>query len=106
MNLEETLKKCFIFLFIIFITIYIFYSSGYSDYKLHKRVELTNEQIEKFENDIKNNNYIDVNNYVENTKQDYSNKFSKIALSFSNFTSKYVKEGIKGVFDIISDFMS
>ena len=93
MNPEKILKTSLIFLFVIFITLYITHVSGYYEYELHKKVELTNEQIEQFENDIKNNKYIDVNDYVDNTIEDYSNNFSKLSSSFSNFTSKYVKEG-------------
>lgn len=106
MDKETILKRTLIFLFVIFITIYIFYGNSYYNYDLHKKVELTNEQIEKFENDIKNNNNIDINNYIGNTEEDYSNNISDLGLSFSNFTSKYVKEGIKGVLNIISGLMS
>lgn len=106
MDAEIILKRTFIFLFVIFITIYIFYGNSYYNYDLHKKVELTNEQIEKFESDIKNNNNIDINDYVGNTTEDYSNNISDLGLSFSNFTSKYVKLGIKSVLDIISGLMS
>lgn len=105
MDAETYLKRTFIFLFVIFITIYIFYGNSYYNYDLHKKVELTNEQIEKFENDIKNNNNIDINDYIGNTVPDYSNNISDLGLTFSNFTSKYVKEGIKGVLDIIGSLM-
>jgi len=106
MDIEKSVKTLFIFLFIIFITLYITHESGYYEYELHKKVELTNEQIEKFESDVKNNKYVDVNDYINNTVEDYSNNFSKLSSSFSNFTSKYVKEGIKGIFDIISSMIS
>jgi len=103
---EKLLKRSLIFLFVIFITIYIFYGNSYYNYDLHKKVELTNEQIAKFESDIKNNNNIDVNDYLGNTTEDYSNNMSDLGLTFSNFTSKYVKAGIKGMLGIISGLMS
>lgn len=106
MDAEKLLKRSLIFLFVIFITIYIFYGNSYYNYDLHKKVELTNEQIEKFESDIKKNNNIDVNDYIKNTTKDYSNNMSDLGLTFSNFTSKYVKESIKGIFDIINGLMS
>ena len=102
---EKIVKTSLIFLFIVFIVIYISYSNGYYEYELHKRVELTNEQIEKFESDVRNNENIDVNDYVNNTIDDYSNTFSDVGASFSSFTSKYVKEGINGVFKMISKLM-
>ncbi len=103
---EKIVKTSLIFLFIVFIVIYISYSNGYYEYELHKRVELTNEQIEQFESDIKNNENIDINDYTGNVVEDYSNTFSKISSSFSNFTSKYIKEGIEGVFKIISNLIA
>ncbi len=106
MDIERFLKITFIFLFIIFITIYVINKDSYYNYDLHKKVELTNEQIEKFENDIKNNENIDVNDYLGNSVKDYSNSVSDLSLSFSNFTSRYVKKGIKGVLNIIVGLMS
>ena len=106
MKYEQLLKTIFVFLFIIFITIYITHESGYYEYELHKKVELTNEQIQKFESDIKNNVNIDVNDYIDNKMEDYSNNFSKIGASFSSFTSKYIKEGIEGVLNIITNMLT
>ncbi len=105
MDLEKALRTFFIILFIIFVTVYILYNSGYYEYELHKKVELTNEQIEKFENDVKNNKDIDISDYTGNSTNDYSNAFSDVSASFSNFTSKYVKKGINGVFTIIGRLM-
>lgn len=106
MDLEKILKRILIFLFVIFVTIYIFYGNSYYNYDLHKKTELTNEQIEKFENDIKNNVNIDVNNYLSNTNKDYSNNISELGVNFSNFTSKYIKIGIKGILKAITGFIS
>ena len=106
MDAEVILKRTFIFLFVIFITIYIFYGNSYYNYDLHKKIELTSEQIEKFESDIKNNNNIDVNDYISATNEDYSNNISDLGITFSNFTSKYVKEGIRGILNILVGFMT
>ena len=87
-------------------TIYITHESGYYEYELHKRVELTNEQIEKFEEDVKNNINIDVNDYIDNKTEDYSNNFSKLSASFSSYTNKYIKDSIEGIFNIISSMLT
>lgn len=102
MNKEESVKVVFILLFIIFITIYIYQATGYYEYELHKKTELTKEQIKQFEEDIKNNKNIDVTKYIENDAKKYSNEFSKIGSNFSNVTSKYIKKGINEVFKIIN----
>lgn len=106
MEAEKVLKTIMIFLFVIFLTIYISNNKGYYEYGLHKRVELTNEEIAKFEEDVKNNKDIDVNEYLKDSTKDYTNEISRISLSFSNFTSKYIKMGINGVLKTIDKLMS
>lgn len=106
MEKEKVVKTIFIFLFIIFITIYISQASGYYEYELHKKTELTNEEIIKFEKDIKEGKNIDLNDYLENTNKDYSNSFSKMGSSFSNTTSKYIKKGIDEAFKFIESLLS
>lgn len=95
-----------IFLFVIFITIYVSEASGYREYELHKKVELTNEEIKRFETDIKENKNIDINEYIDKENYDYSNNFSKMSNNFSSVTSKYVKKTIKDIFNFISKFLS
>ena len=85
---------------------YISNNKGYYEYGLHKKMELTNEEIEKFENDVKNNKSIDVEKYLKDSTKDYSNEISRLSLSFSNFTSKYIKMGINDLFKTIDKLMS
>ena len=70
MNKESAVKTVFILLFICFLTIYISQATGYYEYKLHKKAELTKEQIKKFENDVKNNEKIDLNDYLKDGVKD------------------------------------
>lgn len=106
MIFEKIFNKTLFFLFLVYLTIFIFAQNNYYDYEAHKRVELTNEEIEKFEYDIKNGNNIDINDYVSKTKDDYSNKLSNISSNFSETTSKYVKSMIKGIIKIIDKYFS
>ena len=106
MKSEKVFRFIMIFLFVIFLTIYMSYGSRYYDSELHKKVELTNEQILKFENNIKNNVDIDLNEYLNNKHNDYSNSFSKISNEFSNFTSKYIKKGISSIIDGVTNLLS
>ncbi len=106
MEAEKVLKTIMIFLFVIFLTIYISNNKGYYEYGMHKRIELTNEEIEKFEEDVKNNRDIDIEEYLKESTKDYSNGISKISLSISNFMGKYIRQGINGVFKTIDKIMS
>ena len=79
MKYENTFKIIFIFLFVIFLTMYISVGSNYYEYELHKKVMLTNEDIKRFEDDVKNNKEVDIDNYIS-SRVDYSNSFSKAFL--------------------------
>ena len=106
MDSEKLIKTTFTILFVIFVTIYISQATGYYEYELHKKSELTKEQIQKFEKDVKEGKKVDLEKYSEYNKKDYSNKFSKAGNKFSNFTSKYVEKGIEGTFKIIDSLLS
>ena len=101
MKYENTFKIIFIFLFVIFLTMYISVGSNYYEYELHKKVMLTNEDIKKFEDDVKNNKEVDIDNYIS-SRVDYSNSFSKASNKMSKETKKYIKQGIEGIFNIFS----
>ena len=101
MKYENTFKIIFIFLFVIFLTMYISVGSNYYEYELHKKVMLTNEDIKRFEDDVKNNKEVDIDNYIS-SRVDYSNFFSKASTKVSKETKKYIKQGIEGIFNIFS----
>lgn len=101
MKYENTFKIIFIFLFVIFLTMYISVGSNYYEYELHKKVMLTNEDIKIFEDDVKNNKVVDIDNYIS-SRVDYSNSFSKASTKVSKETKKYIKQGIEGIFNIFS----
>lgn len=101
MKYENTFKIIFIFLFVIFLTMYVSVGSNYYEYELHKKVMLTNEDIKRFEDDVKNNKEVDIDNYIS-SRVDYSNSFSKASTKVSKETKKYIKQGIEGIFNIFS----
>lgn len=80
---------------------YISVGSNYYEYELHKKVMLTNEDIKRFEDDVKNNKEVDIDNYIS-SRVDYSNSFSKASTKVSKETKKYIKQGIEGIFNIFS----
>ncbi len=102
---EKTFKTSLIIFFIIYITLYISQASGYYDYQLHRRTELTQEQIRKFEKDIKDGRPVDVEEYLKINLKDYNNKFSSYGNSFSNFTSKNVKIILEKTFGLLEQLL-
>lgn len=92
-------------LFITFVTLYISQATGYYEYEQARKVAFTKEQIEQFEQDVKEGKEIDVNNYLENTTKNYQSKLSKVTLNISEGISKYTKLGIEKVFTEISKWI-
>ena len=64
-------------LFIIYIIFYISVESGYYDANITRKTVLTNEKIKAFEQDIKNNKPISLDNYYQEDDKDYSSLVSK-----------------------------
>lgn len=98
-----------IFLLIIifcFFAMFFSSSSGYYEYELNKKTNLTNDAIIKFEQDIKDGKQIDVNNYIVSENKDYSNNFSNAGLKLSNKIKKIFSEGVKFIFNSIGDMVN
>jgi len=74
MTKNKTVNLIIIIIVFIFLCSYFVSYSGYYEYQLQERTILTNEKIKEFENDIKNNENIDIKEYLDNEEIDYSNK--------------------------------
>lgn len=98
---NKIFHKTWFILFLIFLTLYISQANGYYEYSVSKKTSFTEEQIKKFEQDIKDGKNIDVTEYLNNTNKNYQNKLSKVALSLSETISKYTKMSIEKFFSII-----
>ncbi len=63
-----------------FLFCYFIEYSGYYEYNLHSKKTLTEEEIKRFESDVKNGKNIDINTYFTNNTTDYSNNLTKTAV--------------------------
>ncbi len=79
-------KYIVILLFLLFLFMFFFGNNVYQ-YKLTNKKDLTNEQIEKFENDIKAGVEIDLNEYIVKNK-DYTNNVTRVNTFISNIINK------------------
>lgn len=100
-RLNKLFRGLLIILFIIFITIYISQKTGYYEYKNYQKTLLTNEQIDKFENDVRNGKNVNLKDYVINTNKSYQTNLSRAGLNISNFISSCVNKGINSSFDFL-----
>lgn len=95
----------FIVLFAIFLTIFMSNKYGYYEYKKHEQVTLTQEQIARFEQDVKDGKNIDLENYLDNTTKNYQTKLSQAGLNVSNSLANIIKAGVDSFFKYIGKFV-
>lgn len=99
---KKIFKYCFTFLSITFLTLYLSQATGYYEYEQHRKSTFTSDQIKQFESDVAAGKKVDINDYLENSNKDYSNKISDLGYSVSNNIGKYVKIGIEGAFGALN----
>ena len=81
---------------IIFLVVYFGMASGYLEVENRKKTALTQEAMEKYEQDLKAGKKIDLNNYLVKEKV-YSNHISEIVLG----TSSVIEKG----FNVIMNYL-
>ena len=99
---KKITKLIIIITIIIFIAAYLVSSSGYYEYTMQQRSIITNEKIKEFEEDIKNNENIDLKEYLEREQIDYTNKFTTIVYNISDNSNKLARKAIKYLFKKLS----
>ena len=96
------LKFIFLIFFMSFIVVYFSELTGYYEYQNYKRKVFTQSQIEKFEEDVKNGNKVDINDYLILENANYNNNLSNVASKVSDGISKVVRKSVESVFKYIS----
>ena len=84
-----------------FLIIYSASELGYFDHIKSRRVSLTNEQIQKFEQDVKDGKPIDLNKYLIEEDVDYSNSVTKAGTVVSETMNSIMTEGLSSVFEVL-----
>ena len=95
-----------ILLFVTFMTLYFSQITGYYEFQNYRRMTMTREQIEQFEQDIRDGVPVDIRNYVIDHHIDYQNRFSNTGSRLSARISESVTSGIERLFGAISDHMT
>lgn len=105
MKYKRVMKVSFGGIILIFLFSYFIEYSGYYEYNLQSRKNLTEEQIKKFEDDVKNGKEIDLNSYLEKTTIDYSNSLTRSTSQANLKLNEYLKKFLTGGFDILGKFI-
>jgi len=90
---------------IIYLGLFIANNTGYYSFSLRNKKELTEEQIKKFEEDVKNGINVDINEYLDFNTISYQNNISKLGYNISSFVGDLIKNGIYKVFSLFSDLI-
>ena len=96
----------FILLFLVFVGLYFTASSGYYETEERKKMTLTEEQIERFEQDVADGKQVDIENYLKLNERNYDNSISSTTLQISNKIGEYFEKGLNAFFKAMASAMS
>ena len=99
---KKFFKALFIFLFLVYMTIYVSGISGYLEFKNYKKTTLTKKKIEEYEQAIKRGEKIDLSDYQVITNENYSNNISNLGFNLSEGVSNLVNKGVSSFFNTVS----
>lgn len=104
--IDKIFKTSIMVLFAVFLTIFISNKYGYYDYQKLKKVTLTQEQINKFEEDVKNGVNVEIENYLTEVNKNYQTNLSQAGLNVSKTLANGVKKGIDEFFGYINKLVT
>ncbi len=103
-KLNKIFKYVLMTLFITFIALYISQSTGYFEFQNNRKATLTENQIKKFEEDVKEGKNIDIDKYITPPKN-YDNNLAKAGLKVSETAQNYIQKIIGGTFKLFSKLL-
>lgn len=96
MKRDKIFKGGFILLLITYLALFFTNAAGYYEYKNYDKMTLTNEQIKKFEQDVKNGKNIDIEEYLVKEQTIKNNKLAsfgkKTSITISSTLSKVISK--------------
>ena len=89
------LWRFFCLLLFVFIVLYISLECGYYETKMSKKTIMTNANIKRFEQDVKEGKQIDINSYIAEENKDYSNFLTKAGNGINDVIKSVFGDGLK-----------
>ena len=105
MKNKRVLKFLLEGIILIFLFCYFIEYSGYYEYNLHNKKNLTEEQIKRFEEDVKAGKSIDLDSYFTGSTIDYSNSLTRTTSQANLKLNNYLKKILTGGFDMLGKFI-
>lgn len=100
MKNKKLLKTIIYSIVLLFIFSYIIEESGYYEYNLNNKKNLTEKEIKEFERDVKEGKEIDLKEYLKDNKTDYSSNLTRKTSNLSIKLNSYIKVILTNYFDI------
>lgn|SRR5574344_1324895 len=97
---NKVLKYILLILFMTYTAVYAMVNLGYYEYSSYTKKVFTEEQIKKFEDDIKNGKVLDINEYLVDQKSVSTKK--QIGLKISEFIGDCSKKSIEELFKLLN----
>lgn len=97
----QIFKTILLTLLIIFFINHYNIKNGYQEKLIQGKTILTKNNIEEFENDIKNNQYIDIKNYNNKDNITSNNKVGEIGYKTSETINKIITKGTKEIYKFL-----
>lgn len=99
MKSKKILQFICIAILFVFLCSYFIEMSGYYEYNLQNKKNLTQIQMEQFEADIQAGKKVDLNQYLKDTTIDYSNKLTRstteASIKLNDYLKKFLNNGLK-----------
>jgi len=105
MKKKEGVKFILILVALTFICSYAISQSGYYEYSMQSKKNLTEEEIKQFESDVKAGKEVDITEYLKDREVDYTNKLTRTTVKVSTTVNEYLKRGIETVFRVLNQFV-
>ena len=102
--MKKVIENIPFIILILLIGLYFTYQNGYYDKYMRDKISLTNQNIEKFEQDIKDGVDVTIEDYLQDEKS-YATKTGNMSLKVSNKIENIISKGIKFIFKKISSFV-
>lgn len=99
---NKIMSRILSLLFIFFVILYIYKTTGYYEYYNHQQVELTNDEIKEFENDIKEGKNVKIKDYIDAKTKNYDNLVSNIGYTLSEQIGNFTTNGIDTTMDFLA----
>ena len=101
------MKQKRFFKFLIMMLIFVFLCSyfvevgGYYEYHLSYKKRMTEEQMKRFESDIREGKNVDMNDYLDSNVNDYSNLLTDKTSDINLKLNEYLKNFFSNVFKVL-----